>query len=197
MAFVGKWGGRRPHYPNEGHSFHMAAQCGLFRMAKIYLHLIPQALAYALDHIEVDEETGEITAGQDELDAVQTSAAEKVEATALYIKDLDDDIDDLKVAIESLTKRKQAIEKKSDRLRSLLFDAVQAIGPVKTKYVTVSLRNNKPSVEVEDSAVSALPDEYKTVKITPKRSELIKALQSGKSFYGVSLIQTQSVSIRV
>lgn len=166
-------------------------------MARIYLHLIPQALAYALDHIEVDEETGEITAGQDELDAVQASASAKVEATALYIKDLDDDIDDLKVAIESLTKRKRAIEKKSDRLRGLLFDAVQAIGPVKTPYVTVSLRTNRPTVLVEDSAVSALPDEFKNVKITPKKSELTKALQSGQSFYGVSLVQTQSVSIRV
>ena len=197
MAFVGKWGGRRPHYPNEGHSFHMAAQCGLFRMAKIYLHLIPQALAYALDHIEVDEETGEITAGQDELDAVQTSASEKVEATALYIKDLDDDIDDLAVAIASLTRRKQAIAKKADRLRALLLDAVRATGTVKTQMVSVSIRKNPPKVELDDNALDELPYKYIKVTRSVKTEDLKTALKAGQQINGAHLVQSESVSIRV
>ena len=48
------------------------------------LYQISDAIRQALDHIELDEETGEILSA-DELHAVEAEAAEKIEATALYL----------------------------------------------------------------------------------------------------------------
>lgn len=52
------------------------------------LYEIAPALRFALDDIVVDEETGEIL-NADALHAVEAEAAEKIEATALYLRELD------------------------------------------------------------------------------------------------------------
>ena len=52
------------------------------------LYQISDAIRQALDHIELDEETGEILSA-DALHAVEAQAAEKIEATALYLRELD------------------------------------------------------------------------------------------------------------
>ena len=54
------------------------------------LYEIAPALRFALDDIVVDEETGEILSA-DALHTVEAEASEKIEATALYLRELDAD----------------------------------------------------------------------------------------------------------
>ena len=94
----------------------------------LYLQAIPLAMRDALAGIKVDPETGEITEGLDAFEAIEASATEKIESTALYVKELAADIDAMKAAIDELTKRRSAAAKKADKLKSLLLAAVRATG---------------------------------------------------------------------
>ena len=103
------------------------------------LYEIAPALRFALDDIEVDPETGEIL-NADALHAVEAEAAEKIEATALYLRELDAEAKAAKDEAERILARVKSMQKRSDYLKSRLLEAVHATGKVKTARVTVSIR---------------------------------------------------------
>lgn len=163
-------------------------------MANIYLHLIPQAMQAALSAIEVDEKTGEISAGLEGFEQIEMAAADKIAATALFLKDLDDDIDDLSVAIAALQKRKKAITAKADRIKELLLPALHAVGgKVRTPYVTVGLGHSQRVAIDED----ALSHNWCAVKYVPEKDRIKKALKDGQEIEGASLVASEHVTIRI
>ena len=158
------------------------------------LYEIAPALRFALDDIVVDEETGEILSS-DALHAGEAQAAEKIEATALYLRELDAEAKAAKEAADRMLARVKSMQKRSDYLKAMLLDALHATGKVKTGRVTVSIRTTQ-AVSVDEGA--NLPEAYTTVKTTvsPNKVAIKQALLDGVEVPGCSLEARESVSIR-
>lgn len=158
------------------------------------LYEISDALRTALEHIEFDEETGEIIAA-DELHEVEAAANDKIEATALYLKEEDAEIKALKEEIDRMTARLKSKTKRNDYIKSLLLDALHATGKVKTPRVTVSIRLTKAVEITQDQAV---PEAFTTKKVTisPNKIAIKEALVAGTVVPGCQLVERESVSIR-
>lgn len=158
------------------------------------LYQISDAIRQALDHIELDEETGEIL-NADELHAVEAEAADKIEATALYLRELDAEAKAAKDEADRMLARVKSMQKRSDYLKAMLLDALHATGKVKTGRVTVSIRTTK-AVEIAEGA--DLPEAYTTVKTTvsPNKVAIKQALLDGVEVPGCHIEERESVSIR-
>lgn len=158
------------------------------------LYEIAPALRFALDDIVVDEETGEILQA-DALHAVEAEASEKIEATALYLRELDAEAKAGKDEADRMIARVKSMQKRSDYLKSMLLDALHATGKVKTARVTVSIRTTQ-AVEVSEGA--DLPEAFQTVKTTvsPNKVAIKQALLDGVEVPGCHLEARESVSIR-
>lgn len=158
------------------------------------LYQISDAIRQALDHIELDEETGEILSA-DALHAVEAEAAEKIEATALYLRELDAEAKAAKDEADRMIARVKSMQKRSDYLKAMLLDALHATGKVKTGRVTVSIRTTK-AVEIAEGA--DLPEAYTTVKTTvsPNKVAIKQALLDGVEVPGCHIEERESVQIR-
>ena len=158
------------------------------------LYQISDAIRQALDHIELDEETGEIL-NADELHAVEAEAADKIEATALYLRELDAEAKAAKEEADRMLARVKSLQKRSDYLKAMLLDALHATGKVKTGRVTVSIRTTQ-AVEIAEGA--DLPEAYTTVKTTvsPNKVAIKQALLDGVEVPGCHIEERESVQIR-
>lgn len=158
------------------------------------LYEIAPALRFALDDIVVDEETGEILSS-DALHAVEAEASDKIEATALYLRELDAEAKAAKDEADRMLDRVKSMQKRSDYLKAMLLEALHATGKVKTVRVTVSIRTTK-AVEIAEGA--DLPEAYTTVKTTvsPNKVAIKQALLDGVEVPGCHLEARESVSIR-
>lgn len=158
------------------------------------LYQISDAIRQALDHIELDEETGEVLSA-DALHAVEAEASDKVEATALYLRELDAEAKAAKEEADRMLARVKSLQKRSDYIKAMLLDALHATGKVKTARVTVSIRTTK-AVEIAEGA--DLPEAYTTVKTTvsPNKIAIKQALLDGVEVPGCHLEARESVSIR-
>lgn len=158
------------------------------------LYEISDAIRQALDHIELDEETGEILSA-DALHAVEAEASEKIEATALYLRELDAEAKAAKEEADRMLARVKSMQKRSDYLKAMLLDALHATGKVKTGRVTVSIRTTK-AVEIAEGA--DLPEAYTTVKTTvsPNKTAIKDALSAGIEVPGCHIEERESVQIR-
>lgn len=158
------------------------------------LYEIAPALRFALDDIVVDEETGEILQA-DALRAVEAEAAEKIEATALYLRELDAEAKTAKDEADRMIARVKSMQKRSDYLKAMLIEALHVTGKVKTARVTVSIRTTQ-AVAVDEGA--NLPEAYTTAKTTvsPNKVAIKQALLDGVEVPGCHLEARESVSIR-
>lgn len=160
------------------------------------IYEIPGALRELLDRLDADPDTGEVDgealAAYAEYNA---AAAEKLEGTACYCRELKAEAEAIKAEEERLAKRRKALENKSERLKAYMMPALEAMGG-KVKGVMVSLRISKTqSVTVFD--IDALPDAFKRVvtKVDPDKMAIKKALKSGERIPGASIEERQSVVV--
>lgn len=160
------------------------------------IYEIPSTLRDLLDRLDADPDTGEVDgealAAYAEYNA---AAAEKLEGTACYCRELSAEADAIKAEEERLAKRRKALESKSARLKAYMMPAIEAMGG-KVKGVMVSLRISKTqSVTVFD--IDALPDAFKRVvtKVDPDKMAIKKALKSGERIPGASIEERQSVVV--
>ncbi len=158
------------------------------------LYEIPTKIRAALDGIDCDPETGEILSA-DALHAVEAQAAEKIEATALYLREMDAEAKAAKEEADRILSRVKSMQKRSDYLKAVLIDAIHATGKVKTARVTVSIRKTQ-AVAIDEGA--SLPEAYTTVKTTvsPNKIAIKQALSDGLEVPGCRLEERESVSIR-
>lgn len=126
------------------------------------LYEIPTKIRAALDGIDCDPETGEILQA-DALHAVEAEASEKIEATALYLRELDAEAKAAKEEADRMLARVKSMQKRSDYLKAMLLDALHATGKVKTGRVTVSIRTTQA---VQINQEQAIPEAFTTKKIT-------------------------------
>lgn len=158
------------------------------------LYEIPGALRDLLDRLDADPDTGEVDG--DALAAYaeyQGQAAEKLEGTACYVRELEAEAEAIKAEEDRLAKRRKALENKSSRLKTYMMSALEAMGG-KVKGVMASVRIGKSqAVTVFD--LDALPDAFKRVKVDPDKVAIKKALKAGEDIPGAALEDRQSVVI--
>lgn len=160
------------------------------------IYEIPGELRDLLDRLDADPDTGEVDgealAAYAEYNA---AAAEKLEGTACYVRELKAEADAIKAEEERLAKRRKALENKSERLKNYMMPALEAMGG-KVKGVMASVRIGKSqAVTVFD--LDALPDAFKRVvtKVDPDKVALKKALKAGEDIPGAALEDRHSVVI--
>lgn len=160
------------------------------------LYEIPGTIRAALDRIEVDEETGEIINAAD-LDAVEAEAHEKLESTALYVRELNAEADALKAEIERLTDRRRSLEKRSTFLKCLMLQGLDAMGAtkLKTPMVTISVRTSK-AVELDADALDVLPEGFIRIKREADKTAIKAAIERGFCMLGAHLVENRSLTMR-
>lgn len=158
------------------------------------LYEIPTKIRAALDGIDCDPETGEILQA-DALHAVEAEASDKIEATALYLRELDAEAKAAKEEADRMIARVKSMQKRSDYLKAMLLEALHATGKVKTGRVTVSIRTTKA---VQINQEQAIPEAFTTKKITisPNKVLIKETFSAGGCVPGCELIERESVSIR-
>lgn len=132
----------------------------------------------------VDQETGEIS-DLEALEALEMMFTEKVQNVALWVLDLNDDIDNLDKEISRLTDMKKKTENRIKSLKNLLL-AVTGGQKVKTDLVSVSFRKTEAVKIDDDSAVISWAEKngrdsdlLKYSNPTVSKTELKKLLKSG------------------
>lgn len=158
------------------------------------LYELPDALRSAFDALEVDEETGEILNGE-ALERVEAEARDKLEGTALYMRELDADAKSLGEEIARLQARKRSIERRTEWLKQYMRPALDAMGgKLKTPRATIyKMRTQKVLI---DCKPENLPQAFQRMEIKPDLAGLKKALKSGEKIQGAYLVDNESVVIR-
>ena len=160
------------------------------------LYEIPSKLRAAFDKIEVDEKTGELF-NTEELNAVEAEAAEKIAAAGFYLDELEAEISELKLAIERMVGRKNAIVKRQKRIREYVTTALVHIGgKVKTPAISMWIRRNTSAV-VDD--IEKLPAQFKTEEVTRTTkvlSDLLKKELEKNPVEGAHLKESVSLMVR-
>lgn len=163
------------------------------------LYEIDQAIYELLNRgFTIDEETGEILDGAEELEQLQMERSQKLESVALYIKGVEALIASIKAEEDTLAKRRKKKEDKVERLKKYLTDSIIGNGDTsfESAKVSVSFRKSE-GVEVTDK--TALDEKYwrekTTVKREPDKTLIKEAIKSGVDVAGAVLEVRQNINI--
>lgn len=123
--------------------------------------------------------------------------ANKVDNFAQFVKVQTARAKAIREEAQRLSARARAIDNRIAGLKEYYQRNMGTFGLTKIQggIYTVSLRNNK-SVQVDDTALEALPLEYKNVKVEPRKTEIKKAIEAGQELAGCRIVETQSLNIR-
>lgn len=145
----------------------------------------------------VEEETGEIIFDSTNLDELKAAYEDKLEACALYLKNLESDAEAIKAEEKALADRRRTIERKAERMMDYVSSCVQDVAGCKfeTPRVSLSLRKSK-RVEVFD--LGSIPGEYVVRKetIQPDKKAIKDAIGSGYSVPGAVVRECFSLQVK-
>lgn len=145
-----------------------------------------------------DELTEEQKATMDAyLQELAQAEANKVDNFAQFVKVQTARAKAIREEAQRLSARARAIDNRIAGLKEYYQRNMGTFGLTKIQggIYTVSLRHNK-AVLVEDGALDALPIEYKSIKVEPRKTEIKRALEAGQELAGCSIVETQSLNIR-
>lgn len=136
------------------------------------------------------------------LQAIDGEAAEKLEAYAMVIKNVDSDIKGLDAEIKRLQERKKSLVNKTVSMKQAMSDTLELVEPDKDgkKRLKTSKFSfyftERSSVQVTD--IAALPSTMIEVveEHKPKMDEIKQALEEGKTLEGVTVTVNKSLGIR-
>lgn len=162
------------------------------------LYELSDAIRQVIDRgFALDEETGEITFDETNLDELRLMFRDKAEACALYVKDqraLAKAIRDEEI---SLAERRRSAERRADRVERYLLSHIDELPDrrLETPRVALSTRRST-AVEVYNDGM--VPDEYMTYKTTKtvNRDAIRKALKAGEIVPGCQLEERTNVIIK-
>ena len=140
----------------------------------------------------VDLETGEII-DIEKLDQLQMDREVKIENTALFIKNLLSDADQIREEEKKLADRRRVCENKAKSLKEYLSGYL-AGDKFKTPRVAISFRKSE-SVSVSD--IGKIPEEYlKHKDPEPDKTAIKAAIKMGKIIDGAEIVVNQNIQIR-
>ena len=147
---------------------------------------------------EIENMGGELTP---ELEEQLTINAHQLESKSIayleVIKDREAYVSNAKEEIKRLQGIVKSNENLVNRLKDNLLTAVKTFGAFEVGFVKFGIRKST-SVNVQDDMVNALPNEYKTVKVTesPNKTAIKKALESGLLIDGCELSHNDNLTIK-
>lgn len=148
----------------------------------------------------IDPDTGELIADPDEWNSLQMAKDEKIENTAVFVKDLRADALKLKAEEEILAKRRKGLERKADWLENNLKNCLRG-QPFETPRCSIKFRKNQESVSYASEAdamawaTEYAPDLINFGKPTLSKMGIKKLLQEGEAIPGAELVRTVSMKI--
>jgi hypothetical protein len=148
----------------------------------------------------VDMETGEVIDAA-QLDALQMERTAKLESVALWIKNLESDVEAYKAEMESFAARRKAAERKIEGLKDYLANALGG-EKFSTAKCAVGFRKSQ-SVDIKDEqffvtwAMFNDRDDLITKKEpVPNRTAIKQALKEGFTLADVALVEKLNISIK-
>ena len=147
----------------------------------------------------VDPETGEIfdINGFDQLKELEAKREDKLENTALFIKNLEAEVEAFKTEEKNLSERRKTKENKLNWVRQFLseFLVYENMNKFETTKCRLSFRKSE-SVEIDN--VDLLPDELKkeNTTVSPDRTAIKKAIKAGTELKGARLIERQNLQVK-
>jgi len=163
------------------------------------LYEINEAIYALLTKEVIDVDTGEIfdADGFDQLIELGVARDVKIENTGLFIKNLESDIDGLKLEEGKLAERRRVKQNKLNDVKQFLDDFLRSsdIKNFETAKIKMSFRKSE-RVVIDDEAL--LVAGYFTVKITETvdKTKIKRDLKSGIEIPGAELRTFQNLQIK-
>lgn len=152
-----------------------------------------KAVAARLEEMEMDADTI-----RDTLDGYGADFDNKVVAIASLIRNLEATAASIKEAEAQMEARRKAMEERASWLSRYVIDNMRAIGKteIACPLFAVKVKTNQPSVVISESC--DLPTRFITQKlvVSPDKKALKAALESGEVVEGVSLVRSNTLSIK-
>ena len=149
-----------------------------------------QALLEMAEDPDIDEQA--IT---DTLEALGGEIESKADGYGMVLRNLSADIDTIKAEIDRLTARKRTIERNIDRMKdSLKYAMVATDKPkFKTALFSFSVRNNAPSVIMDEQYIENIPEEYLTMhEPTVNKTAIKDAIKAGADLSGIAHLESST-----
>lgn len=159
------------------------------------LYEIDKSIEQVIENgFSVDEETGELLFTPEDLEKLNLDRSEKIENTALIIKNYLALSEDIKQEENALKERRNSIQKKVDYLQNLLSMSLNG-EKFETAKCSISFRKSAKVIIDENTE---LPEEYtkSTIKVEPNKTEIKNALKQGIEIKGCRIEQTQNIQIK-
>lgn len=152
----------------------------------------------------IDPETGEINLDDSALDALQMERNTKIENLALYIKNEQALSDALKAEAEALTKRKNTVDNRIDRLKAFLVQVCEDKKFQTPKVVCRFTDSTRTEInplfknEFISWCVEHRPElaPVKPAEFQPDKKKIKEAVLAGDKIPYVELIESRSVTVK-
>jgi hypothetical protein len=160
------------------------------------LYAIDQAVLTVLENgLVFDEETGEVLFDEDNFTSLEGARNDKLEAVALYVKQLEAEAAAVRAEEKTLAARRQAKERKAERLREYVARSMQAFGDVKLETARCALSFRK-SETVELTDPERVPTTFVSYQPKIDKAAIRKALKAGEDVQGAELVTRQNLQIK-
>ena len=159
------------------------------------LYEISEQYRELLEGIEVNED-GEIV-NAEAIEEAEGQLKEKLEATALYVKELKAMAESIKVEIAALKERADAKIKRAESLSKYMANIMQTHEMSEFESSKVRLSFRKSDAVIIDNEFM-IPRNYmkETTTITPDKVALKKSLKFGEIIPGVHLEERENLQIK-
>ena len=143
------------------------------------------------------DENGEVDIDMNILEDLKEQRQTKLENIALYIKNLAVEASAIKEEENTLAERRKRLERKSERLKGILIDAMKADGnrKISSPRFEASLRDSKKT-EITD--MEKIPEKYINIKTerSADKKAIKEAIEAGEEIAGAEVIINTSVTIK-
>lgn len=121
---------------------------------------------------------------------------EKAENLAMYIADIQGDIEKFKAEEKRLSEKRKAMENKATRLKAYLKFEMEKLDKkkFKTDLFSFNIQKNPPSLKIENDDI--IPEHFWVTERKLQKSELSKAIKEGLELEGIYFMQGESLRIR-
>lgn len=163
------------------------------------LYEIDSRIKEIIDSIyDAADENGEIgDVDLSELMELKEAREVKLENIALYAKNLAVEALAIKEEENTLAERRKRIERKCERMKGILINAMKEDGnkKISSPRFEAVLRDSKKTDIIDETLI---PEEYMNVKVTktPDKTAIKKAIESGKKVAGATLVDNTTISIK-
>lgn len=162
------------------------------------LYKLDRAIADVIESgYSVDDDTGEIMFEPTDLERLEADRGAKLEACAIYAKNLQAEIEAFKAESERLQARLKARQRKLERMQQYVLSSMLYMGDTSFETPRVALRTRK-SVFVDVYEPDKLPVEYMRHKVTasPDKAAIKADIQAGEVVPGAELVERISLAIK-